>query len=159
MTESPMAGDDVEHPKKWTAVEWHRFNDPLIAEFRANSGRCEGWDVNLLLLTTIGARSGRPHTTLLSYMIDAGRIVVFAARAGSAKQPSWYYNLLSNPLATIELGGETWQTRAAVAAGEERDRLFNRRVAEAPFIADYQVTAGRQIPVVILDPRRAEDLT
>jgi deazaflavin-dependent oxidoreductase (nitroreductase family) len=151
-----MANDDEEHPETWTTAEWDRFNDPLIAEFRASRGKCRGWEtIDLLLLTTIGARSGRPHSTLLGYMIDAGRIIVFAARAGSAKQPSWYHNLVANPLVTIELGGETWQTRAVVAAGEERDRLFNRRVAEAPFIADYQVTAGRQIPVVVLGPKKA----
>jgi deazaflavin-dependent oxidoreductase (nitroreductase family) len=131
--------------------ELRRFNQSLIAEFRANGGKAKGWEDNpLLLLTTIGARSGQPHTIPLSYMTDGDHIVVFAAAAGAPSHPAWYRNLVAHPEVTVELGRERWQTRAVAASGQERARLFSQRVKEAPFVGEVQRTTGREIPVVIL---------
>ena len=123
----------------------------LITEFRANSGQCRGWEDNsLLLLTTIGAKSGRRHTVPVSFTTDGDRVVVLAANGGEPNRPAWYHNLLAHPEVTVELGSEIWQTRAVVAEGQERERLFNKRAEEAPFVLEMQRKMTHQIPVVIL---------
>jgi deazaflavin-dependent oxidoreductase (nitroreductase family) len=128
-----------------------QYDQALIAEFRAQSGKVSGWEDNpLLLLTTIGARSGQPHTKPLSYTTDGDRIIVFAGNSGAPDLPDWYYNLVAHPEVTVELGRECWQTRAVVATGQEHERLWNRRVEEAPWIVELQRKAKRQVPVVIL---------
>jgi deazaflavin-dependent oxidoreductase (nitroreductase family) len=131
--------------------ELRQFNQALISEFRANGGQVSGWEDNpLLLLTTIGAKSGHPHTTPLSYMTDNDRIIVLAANQGALSHPHWYNNLVVHPDVTVELGEKRWTTRAVVAEGQERERLFNLRAAQAPWVAEYQSQTKRQIPVVIL---------
>lgn len=132
--------------------ELKAFNKPLVAEYRANGGRVSGWEGNpLLLLTTIGARSGQPHVTPLSYCLDSERIFVLAANVGAAKHPAWYHNLLAHPEVTVELGGESWPARAVVVTSEaERERLFGLRVSTAPIVQEYQQQTTRQFPVVIL---------
>jgi len=132
-----------------TADYWQGMNDPVIASFRANGGRVAGRKWPVILLTTIGARSGMPRTTPLNFTVDDERIVVIASKGGSATHPSWYYNLLANPEVTIELGSETFRALAAPAEEPERTRLFDRQAALMPFFDSYRkrVTA-RSIPVV-----------
>lgn len=129
------------------------FNTTIIEEFRANDGRVGGWfeGARLLLLTTTGARSGRPHTTPLGYLPDGDRILVIASAGGSPHDPAWYHNLRANPIGTVEDGAFTYEARATVLTGEERDRLFARAVDQDPGWADYQSKAGRVLPVVALE--------
>ena len=84
------------------------FNKGVIDEFRANGGRVGGpFDgAPLLLLTSIGAKSGAARTTPLMYLPDGERIVIFASKAGAPTNPAWYHNLLANPSATVEVGGQ-----------------------------------------------------
>ncbi|GGQ49955.1 nitroreductase/quinone reductase family protein [Couchioplanes azureus] len=129
------------------------FNTPIIEEFRANHGRVGGWfaGARLLLLTTVGARSGRPHTAPVGYLPDGGdRVLVIASAAGSPRHPDWYHNLLANPVVTIEDGVFTYEATATVLTGEERDRLFARAVEDDPGWADYQAKTTRVLPVVAL---------
>ncbi len=129
------------------------FNNNVIAEFRANAGTVGGSFANtpMLLLTTIGTKSGHLRVTPVCYTNDGDRIVVLASKAGAPTNPDWYYNLLANPIATVELGAETFQTRASVAGGEERKRLYDRQAAIMPGFAEYQRKTTRQIPVVVLE--------
>lgn len=128
------------------------FNTSIIDEFRANRGRVGGWfeGARLLLLTTTGARSGRPHTTPLGYLPDGDRALVIASAGGAPRHPAWYHNLRANPVATVEDGIFTYEARATVLTGEERDRLFARAVEQEQGWADYQDQAGRILPVVAL---------
>ena len=132
--------------------ELHDFNQHVISEFRANQGKVGGQLANMpvLLLTTTGAKSGRTLTKPLVYTTDGDRIVVLASFAGGPKNPPWYHNLVANPVATVELGSERFRVRAAVAAGEERQRLFNRQAEQMPIFAEYQQKTTRQIPVLVL---------
>ena len=132
--------------------ELHDFNQAVISEFRANQGKVSGQLANipLLLLTTTGAKSGRTITKPLAYTRDGDRLVVIASFAGAPKNPPWYHNLVANPEATVELGSERFRVRAAVTAGEERQRLFNRQAAQMPIFAEYQQKTTRQIPVLVL---------
>lgn len=129
------------------------FNQALIAEFRANGGKVSGRFAGrpLLLLSTIGARSGQTRTSPLVYTTDGERYVIIASKGGSPTHPDWYHNLVANPIVTVEVGAEQFQTRATVAAGEERTRLFDQMAAQMPFFAEYQRKVDRQIPVVILE--------
>jgi deazaflavin-dependent oxidoreductase (nitroreductase family) len=128
------------------------FNQSLIDEYRANGGRVTGQFAGapLLLLTTMGAKSGQPRTAPLAYTTDGDRLVVIASKGGAATHPDWYHNLVANPNVTVELGTETFPARASVPDGEERDRLFNQMAARRPRFGDYQRNTTRLIPVVVL---------
>jgi deazaflavin-dependent oxidoreductase (nitroreductase family) len=129
------------------------FNQQIIEEFRANDGRVAGpfEGAALLLLTTTGARSGRPHTTPLGYLPDGDdRVLVIASAGGSPRNPAWYHNLLAHPRVTVETGTATYEAQAAPLDGPDRDRAFARAVANDPGWAAYEARAGRVIPVVAL---------
>ena len=131
------------------------FNAPVIEEFRANNGRVGGWfgGGRLLLLTTTGARSGSPHTTPVAYLPDGGeRVLVIASAGGAARHPAWYHNLVATPTVTVEDGVFTYEARATVLSGEERDRAFARAVEYDQGWAKYQAGTARILPVVALAP-------
>lgn|SRR5258708_1477555 len=129
------------------------FNQAVITEFRANDGKVGGQFANipLLLLTTIGAKSGQPRTMPLAYTVDGDRIIVIASKAGAPTNPDWYHNLLANPIVTVETGHERFQVRAEFAEGQERERLYAQTVERMPWFAEYQRKTSRPIPVVILE--------
>lgn len=132
--------------------ELNDFNQQVISEFRANQGKVGGQMTNMpvLLLTTTGAKSGRTITKPLVYTKDGDRIVIISSFAGGPKNPPWYHNLVANPEATVEVGTERFRVKAAVTAGEERQRLFNQQAAQMPIFADYEKKTTRQIPVFVL---------
>jgi deazaflavin-dependent oxidoreductase (nitroreductase family) len=126
------------------------FNTAMINEFRANGGRVKSGNP-MVVLTTIGAKSGQPRTVPLAYLNDGGRIVIFATKAGAPTNPDWYHNLLANPKVTVELGTETFEATAEVVTGPERDRLYAAQVVANPRFGEYERQAvNRTIPVVIL---------
>jgi len=129
------------------------FNRRLVEEFRANNGKVGGpfADRPLMVLTTIGAKSGLPRTILLVYTRDGDRLVIIASKGGAPTNPDWYHNLVANPTATVELPGETFQVTAAIAQGTARDRLFGQQAAQMPGFADYQRNTTRRIPVIVLE--------
>jgi deazaflavin-dependent oxidoreductase (nitroreductase family) len=125
------------------------FNEALIKEFRANGGTLSGRLANssLLLLTTIGARTGQARVTPLGYVRDGERYAVIAANAGADKPPDWYHNLLADPRVVVEVGSERFEATARTAEHDERERL----VAMIPYFAAQQVKTQRVIPVVVLE--------
>src|SRR5688572_6499222 len=111
------------------------FNKPIIEEFRANEGKVGGYfaGANMLLLHTVGAKSGQARTNPLVYVTDSDRFVVGATKGGADSNPDWYYNLLANPTVTVELGSEQFQARAtAVTEEPERSRLYAKLVEHRP---------------------------
>ncbi|GAB3138052.1 nitroreductase/quinone reductase family protein [Micromonospora sonneratiae] len=128
------------------------FNQQVIDEFRANGGRVGGpfEGARLLLLTTVGARSGAPHTTPVGCLPDGERILVIASAGGAPHHPAWFHNLVANPRVTVEDGTFTYEAHAVVLTGAERDRLFARAVEADPGWAAYQARTIRVIPVVAL---------
>src|SRR5437870_12101471 len=101
------------------------FNQKIIEEFRANGGKVGGpfQGAPMVLLTTTGAKSGRPHTTPLVYLADDDRVVVFASMGGAPNNPAWYHNLVAHPEAVAEVGSDRFPVRSRITSGEERDRL------------------------------------
>lgn len=133
---------------------WADFTSGLVADFRANGGKVTSGPFlgrNLLLLGTTGARSGEPRLAPLAYTRDGDRIVIVASKGGAPTDPAWYRNLQANPNVTVELGGETFQARASVVEGGERDRLYAAHAAEHPAFQEYPKKTTRVIPVVRLD--------
>ena len=128
------------------------YNRRLIEEFRANGGKVSGQFEHtlLLLLTTIGAKSGLRRTTPLGYMPEGDRLIVFASSGGAPTHPDWYHNLVAHPQVTVEVGTETFDAIAVVAEDEERDRLWTKGVALYPGLAEHQAKTTRHIPVIAL---------
>ena len=117
-----------------------------------SAGRSKG--DTLLLLHSIGAKSGRERVNPVMYQrLDRG-FAVFATKSGAPTNPAWYYNLVANPEVTIEIGTETIPVTARVTEGEERDRIWAEQVERVPRFSEYERTANRTIPVVVLEPRR-----
>ncbi|GII80001.1 cation-binding protein [Sphaerisporangium rufum] len=132
--------------------EFHDFNQRIIDEFRANAGRVAGpfENARLLLLTTVGARTGRPHTVPVGYLPDGDRRLIIASAGGGPRHPAWYHNLVARPRVTVEDGAFTYQADATVLGGAERDRAFARAVEADPGWGAYQAKTERVIPVVAL---------
>lgn len=133
-------------------VTTKQFNRLLIEEFRANAGVLQGElrNANFVLLTTTGAASGAQRTTPLVYHRIDGRLIVIASTGGGPRNPVWFDNLVAHPTVTVELGAETWQGRAVVLSGADRDAVFTVVVASVPTFGQYQARTSRIIPVVEL---------
>ena len=131
--------------------DWNAHNRKVIEQFRAHGGKVGDGNIPHLLLTTTGAKSGLTRVNPLNYSTDGDRIIVIASKGGSATHPDWYYNLVAHPEVTVEVGSERFRARARIAAGEERQRLFNQQAALMPYFAGYQKKTKRQIPVIILE--------
>jgi deazaflavin-dependent oxidoreductase (nitroreductase family) len=127
----------------------------LIDDFRAHGGQVsQGYfkGRKLLLLTTRGAKTAEERVSPLAYTEDGDRYLVAASRGGSPRHPAWYFNLLKNPVVSVELGGERFQARAtAVPSGPERRRLYDRHASDKPGFWDYERKTDREIPIVILE--------
>ncbi|KUL52841.1 nitroreductase/quinone reductase family protein [Streptomyces sp. NRRL S-1521] len=129
------------------------FNQSVVEEFRANGGKVGGpfEGVELLLLTTTGAKSGKEHTTPLGFVRDGDLLLIVGSDLGAPRHPDWYHNVLAHPSVRVELGAEEFQAVAVPAEGERRDLLFERVVAAEPGYADYQERTTRLLPVVALE--------
>lgn len=132
-----------------TPVNW---NKSIIDEFRTNSGKVGGpfAGKTLLLLHSVGAKSGQERINPVAYVTDGDRLVIIASKGGAPANPDWYYNLLAHPLVTVEVGTEKFQARAEEAPEPERTRLYAKMVAMMPGFADYEKKTTRVIPVFTL---------
>jgi deazaflavin-dependent oxidoreductase (nitroreductase family) len=132
-----------------------RFNQRTIAEFHASRGRVGGTfaGAQLLLLHTVGARSGQRRINPVMYLADGGRYLVFASKAGSGRNPGWYWNLRASPEVTIEVGDETIAVYATELTGTERDEKYRLQSGRYPGFAAYQQKTSRTIPVIALTRR------
>ena len=106
----------------------------------------------IMLLTTTGWKSGQPRTTPLLYLQDGATLVAVASKAGSARHPGWYRNLVVHPDVDVEIGKQHRRMRARPASAEEKQRLWPRLTAMYPPYDSYQARTARDIPVVILEP-------
>jgi deazaflavin-dependent oxidoreductase (nitroreductase family) len=142
-------GGDVAEVDDW--------NRSIIEEFRANEGRVGGRFEGrpLLLLHSFGARTGEERVNPLAYATEDDRLFVFASKGGSPTNPDWYYNLLKNPRAIVEVGTETYPVDATELHGEERARIWQRQITLIPAFGEYERRSGRRIPVFAL--RRVDD--
>ncbi len=131
------------------------FGEEHVRVFRETAGeRGYHWrGTTILLLSTVGRRSGETRTTPLIHRTDGDRWIIVASKGGAPANPGWYENLLANPQATIEVPGETVSVRASTAEGEERARLWSLMSEVWPAYDEYQARTEREIPVVVLERR------
>ena len=108
----------------------------------------------MLLLDHAGARSAVKRTTPLVYLRDGTNVVLVASKGGHPTNPSWFHNLLANPDTTVQIGSQRLAVRARIADPLERARLWPKAVEVYPGYEGYQRRTRREIPLVILEPRR-----
>jgi len=132
------------------------WNSKVIEEFRANGGKVGGaFDgAPLLLLHTVGARTGQQRVNPMMYQPVAGGYAVFASKGGAPVNPDWYHNVLAHPRVAAEIGTRTVELLARVAEGQEREQIWAAQKAAYPGFADYERKTTRQIPVIVLEPVR-----
>jgi deazaflavin-dependent oxidoreductase (nitroreductase family) len=130
------------------------WNSKIIEEFRANDGKVGGpfEGAPLLLLHTTGAKSGKERVNPMMYRPVDGGYAVFASKAGAPTNPDWYHNLVAHPAVQAEIGSQTLNLTARVAAGDEREHIWTAHKTANPGFAEYEAQTTRQIPVVILEP-------
>lgn len=132
------------------------WNSQVIEEFRANAGQVGGQFAGapLLLLHTVGAKSGQTRVSPVMYQKVGGGYAVFASKGGAPTNPDWYHNLLAQPRVQAEIGADTVDLVARVAGTDERERIWTAQKAAYPGFAEYEQKTTRQIPVVVLEPAR-----
>ena len=128
------------------------WNKATIDEFRANKGKVGGYfeGSNLLLLHTIGAKSGLERVNPVMYFIDDDRYVVIASKGGADTNPDWYNNLLAHPEVSVEVGTEQFPAIASVPSEPERTRLYEKMESIRPGFTEYKHKTSRIIPVITL---------
>jgi deazaflavin-dependent oxidoreductase (nitroreductase family) len=127
------------------------INKQVVTSFRENNGHGSLGPVhfeNVVLLTTNGRRSGRPHTVPLGYLRDRDDLILFASNMGAPRHPDWYLNIVANAHVRVELTDRTFEAEARVTSGAERDEAYAKLVAAWPHVAGHQEQAGRVIPMV-----------
>ena len=135
----------------------NRMMDGHAVIYRASGGRVGHRFPGappMLLLDHIGAKSGTVRTSPLVYFKDGQNVVIVASKGGHPRHPAWYHNLRANPDATIQVGTERRAVHARVAEPEERARLWPKAEATYGGYRGYQERTDREIPLVVLEPRR-----
>ncbi len=135
------------------------FNERNINEFRANHGQLGGnfQGAPVLLLHSIGARSGEERVSPMMYLADGDRYLVFASAAGADRNPAWYWNLIAHPDVSIEVGDQRLDVHAVELGGAERDAKYAEQAKRYPGFAEYQRKTTRTIPVLALLPKGRDD--
>ena len=144
----PLDGEYVPSPRRWVRDQVELFE---------SSGGTEGitlLDTGLpvVIVTNIGARTGKVRKTPLMRVEHDGRYAAVASMGGAPKNPVWYYNLRANPRVELQDGQERLHMIARETTGAERAQWWERAVAAFPPYAEYQTKTSRQIPVFVLEP-------
>jgi len=146
-----MLTEEVRRPEgPGDAAHTKAFNEVMIAALRQGNGRIEGElsAIDLLIMTSIGRKSGLRRPSPIGYFVVDGRLLIIASMGGADINPQWYHNVLADGEVTVELLGEEFSARAVPTAGEDRDQLFAAICARAEVFAEYQTRTTRALPVV-----------
>lgn len=131
--------------KTWSTVHrvLYRFSRGMVGS------RLVGND--MLLLTTVGRKTGQKHTVPLLYLESGQDLLVIASYGGRERHPEWYLNLLAHPETSVQIRGARLGLRARTAGAEERRRWWPRIVEAYDQYATYQTRTDREIPIVFLE--------
>lgn len=129
-------------------------NNIHVALYRMGGGKFANKIANLpvLMLTTFGRKTGKPHTNPVVYIQDGQDYVVSASSGGMDWHPGWYLNLKHTSEAKIEIGDKTFNVQAVIMDGEERVRLYEKFKAASDNFSKYEKGTSRVIPVIRLTP-------
>ena len=130
-------------------TEMKNFNEKIIEEFRANNGQVAMFaDYPMIILHTIGSKSGKMFLVPLVLTIKDGEMLLFASFAGAKKHPAWVFNLRANPEITVEVGDESFAVRVVELAQAEAKGTVQRQAGVSEQFAKYvESAAPRDIPV------------
>lgn len=123
-------------------------------ELFESSGGAQGNEMMgkpIIVLTTVGAKSGKLRKTPLMRVEHDGAYAVVASKGGAPTHPVWFHNIVAHPQVQLQDGAEKHDYTAHEATGAERDQWWDRAVAAWPDYADYQRKTDRQIPVFVLE--------
>jgi deazaflavin-dependent oxidoreductase (nitroreductase family) len=124
------------------------WNKQIIAEFRANGGKVAQFgDAPMVILHTIGAKSGELREIPLVAKVGPEDMIVFASKAGATTNPDWYHNLLATPEINVEFGAEKFRARLEQLSAEDASSAIQAQAQMMPAFGDYVKSAApRQIP-------------
>jgi deazaflavin-dependent oxidoreductase (nitroreductase family) len=144
----PLDGDYEPSTQKWVRDQ---------VELYEGSGGTEGTELRgmpVIILTTVGARSGKLRKAALMRVEHDGKYAVVASLGGAPKNPVWYYNVVSHPQVELQDGPTKQDMVARELSGDEKAVWWQRCVAAYPDYANYQKKTDREIPVFVLEPVR-----
>jgi F420H(2)-dependent quinone reductase len=144
----PVNGEYAPSPRRWVRDQVELFE---------NSGGAEGTTLldtglRVVIVTNLGARTGKVRKTPLMRVEHEGRYAAVASLGGAPKNPVWYYNLKANPRVELQDGPKRSDMVARELTGSERAEWWDRAVAAYPPYAEYQTNTSRLIPVFLLEP-------
>jgi F420H(2)-dependent quinone reductase len=144
----PVIGEYEPSPEKWVRdqVEAYESSGGTEALTLMDTGQ------PVIVLTSLGARSGKVRKNPLMRVEHDGLYAVVASQGGAPTNPTWYHNLVAHPLVELQDGSHKQDMTARELAGSERDEWWERAVAAYPSYADYQLKTERLIPVFLLEP-------
>jgi deazaflavin-dependent oxidoreductase (nitroreductase family) len=142
----PLQGEYAPSPRAKSREQVELYERSGGTEGTTNGGR------PVIILTTVGAKSGKLRKTPLQRVEHEGLYAVVASMGGAPKHPVWYYNLLANPHVELQDGPKKMDMIAREVSGEERNAWWERAVASWPDYATYQTKTDRVIPVFVLEP-------
>ena len=142
----PLHGDYEPSPEKWVRDQ---------VDLYETSGGTTGTTLRgmpVIVLTTLGAKSGKVRKAPLMRVEHDGNYLAVASLGGSPKNPVWYANVVAHPLVEVQDGPSRQDMTAREITGAEKDLWWERAVAAYPPYADYQKKTDRVIPVFLLEP-------
>ncbi len=145
----PLVGEYQPSPEQWVRDQ---------VELYEGSGGTDGTTLRgrpVIVLTTLGAKSGRIRKTPLMRVEHDGRYAVVASKGGAPKHPVWYHNLVADPRVELQDGPVRQDMTAREVTGDERAEWWERAVEAWPDYAEYQKNTDREIPVFVLEPAAA----
>jgi deazaflavin-dependent oxidoreductase (nitroreductase family) len=144
----PLEGEYEPSPTQWVREQ---------VELYESSGGTKGTTLMetglpVILLTTVGAKSGKIRKTPLMRVEHDGSYAVVASQGGAPTHPVWYFNVQADPHVELQDGPQKWDLTAREVTGDEKAEWWERAVAAYPPYAEYQTKTDRQIPVFVLEP-------
>jgi deazaflavin-dependent oxidoreductase (nitroreductase family) len=142
----PLEGEYAPSPWDWSREQADKYAESDGADAADMKG------MPIILLTTVGAKTGKLRKTPLMRVEHDGQYAVVASLGGAPKNPVWYYNIAKNPRVELQDGSVTQDYDAREVFGDEKAVWWERAVEAYPDYADYQTKTDRQIPVFVLTP-------
>ncbi len=140
----PLQGEYAPSPSDWSRKQAEAFEASDGAEANTLRGR------PIILLTTVGAKSGKLRKTPLMRVEHEGQYAVVASKGGAPEQPQWYWNLVANPQVELQDGADRADYLAREVTGDERAIWWARSLETWSPYAEYQTKTDRPIPVFVL---------
>lgn len=143
-------------PSKTIRKVFQAGNGLHVTLYRKSGGKFANKIANMpiLLITTFGRKSGKPHTNPVVYIQEGQDYLVSATNGGSDWVPGWYLNLKARPEAQIEIGDTKFNVQVTITEGEERTRLYEKFKAASSNFVKYEKSASRVLPVIRLTPQK-----